>query len=111
NQTGLIRRVSEPASASLLDDLRSDKRMGWVPEEAWLTFIDVSVKSEDLVHDLAIDASGFGRPDPVAAGYEPAHPPFVQPVVSTGLWVVVAAISLLLILAEVERRRSHRPAV
>ncbi|HEY7400897.1 MAG TPA: DUF2330 domain-containing protein [Actinomycetota bacterium] len=112
NQTGLIRRVSEPASASLLDDLRSDKRMGWVPEQAWLTFIDVSVKSEDLTHDLAIDASGFGRPDPVAAGYEPADRPFDQPLVSIGLWAVVAAITFMLILAEVERRRSHhRPAV
>jgi hypothetical protein len=86
--------------------------MGWVPEQAWLTFIDVSVKSEDLTHDLAIDASGFGRPDPVAAGYEPADRPFDQPLVSIGLWAVVAAITFMLILAEVERRRSHhRPAV
>ncbi|HEV8564057.1 MAG TPA: DUF2330 domain-containing protein [Actinomycetota bacterium] len=111
DQTGLIRRVSEPASQSLLDDLRSDKHMNWVPEDAWLTFIDVNVDAEDLIHDLAIDASGFGRPDPVAAGYEPADQPFDRPLLSTGLWAIVAAITLLLVLAEVERRRLHRPAV
>jgi hypothetical protein len=110
-QTGLIRRVSEPASQSLLDDLRSDKHMSWVPHDAWLTFVDVNEHAENLTHDLAIDASGFGRPDPVAAGYEPADRPFDQPLLSTGLWAIVAGIALLLVLAEVERRRSHRPAV
>jgi hypothetical protein len=111
NQTGLIRRVSEPASKSLLDDLRSDKHMGWVPTEAWLTFIDVNEHSSDLIHDLAIDASGFGRPDPVAAGYEVADRPFDQPLLSTGLWAIVAVIALLLVLGEFERRRLRRPAV
>ena len=111
DQTGLIRRVSEPASRSLLDDLRSDKHMSWIPEAAWLTFIDVNEHSADLTHDLAIDASGFGRPDAVAAGYEVADRPFDQPLLSTGLWAIVAAIALLLVLAEVERRRFHRPAV
>jgi hypothetical protein len=111
NQTGLIRRVSEPASKSLLDDLRSDKHMSWVPTEAWLTFIDVNEHSADLIHDLAIDASGFGRPDPVAAGYEVADRPFDRPLLSTGLWAIVAVIALLLVLGEFERRRLRRPAV
>ncbi len=68
NQEGLIQRVSEPAPASLLDDLRRDNRMSWVPDRTWLTYIDVNQRAGSLVHDLAIDASGFGRPDPLAAG-------------------------------------------
>jgi hypothetical protein len=111
DQTGLIRQVSKPASASLLDDLRSDKHMNWVPEDAWLTFVKVNERAGDLKNDLAIDASGFGMPDPLAAGYESAYRPFDQPLLSTGLWALVAAITLVLILAEVERRRLHRPAV
>jgi len=111
NQTGLIRQVSEPASNSLLTDLRSDKHMAWVPQDAWLTYVKVNEPAGDLTHDLAIDASGFGMPDPVAAGYEPAHLPFELPLSSTGLWAAVAAIVFLLVLAQVERRRIHRPAV
>src|SRR4051812_28795927 len=40
--TGVDVGRSEPASTSLLDDLRSDKHMGWVPESMWLTYYDVS---------------------------------------------------------------------
>ena len=40
--TGVEVGRSEPASASLLDDLRSDKHMGWVPESMWFTYYDVS---------------------------------------------------------------------
>ncbi len=110
DQTGLIRQVSKQASASLMDDLRSDKHMDWVPQEAWLTFVKVNVRAGDLTHDLAIDASGFGMPDPVAAGYESAYRPFDQPLNSTGFWAIVVAIASLLVLAEVERRRFRRPA-
>lgn len=108
-QTGLIRQVSEQASALLLDDLRSDKHMGWVPQDAWLTFVKIDERASELTHDLAIDASGFGRPDPVAAGYDAAYHPVEPPLFSTGLWAIVAALTLLLVLAEVERRRWQQP--
>ena len=49
---------SEPASTSLLDDLRADKGMAWVPEAAWLTFAQVQEPVRDLTYDLAINASG-----------------------------------------------------
>jgi hypothetical protein len=111
NQEGLIRRVSEPASASLLSDLRRDKRMGWVPDHMWLTVIDVNQRASDLTHDLAIDASGFGRPDPVAAGFAPADRPFDTSGVGVILWGAVAVLGILLIAAEFERRRAGKPAV
>jgi Uncharacterized protein conserved in bacteria (DUF2330) len=60
--------VSEPASASLLRDLRSDKGMGWVPDQAWLTLLRIDGQARQLTHDLAIDASGAGRPSVVQAG-------------------------------------------
>jgi hypothetical protein len=43
--------------------------MGWLPEsDMWLTQVRVNERADRLTHDLAIDASGFGRPDPRAAG-------------------------------------------
>ena len=66
----LIQEVSEPASSTLLTDLRSDRGMKWLPEsDMWLTYIRVNETAGNLKHDLAIDASGYGRPSPVAAGY------------------------------------------
>ena len=73
---GVTVQVSEPASPGLLDDLRSDKDSQWVPQQAWLTFVRVETPAAALVHDLAIDASGAGRPSLVQAGYNPlAAPP------------------------------------
>jgi hypothetical protein len=69
DQRGLVLATSEPASNSLMRDLRSDSRMGWLPEsDMWLTQVRVNERADRLTHDLAIDASGFGRPDPRAAG-------------------------------------------
>jgi Uncharacterized protein conserved in bacteria (DUF2330) len=69
DQRGLVLATSEPASDSLMRDLRSDSRMGWLPEsDMWLTQVRINERADRLTHDLAIDASGFGRPDPQAAG-------------------------------------------
>ncbi len=66
---------SAPAPLTLLNDLRSDKGMDWIPAAGWLTKIRVDAAASDLTHDLAIDASGANAPSRVAAGYEPIRPP------------------------------------
>ena len=58
------------ATDLLLDDLRGDDGMEWVPEQGWLTKIAIDGPAGELTKDLAIDASGQGRPSLVAAGYE-----------------------------------------
>jgi hypothetical protein len=65
---GLSLDYNAAASASLLNDLRSDDGMGWVPESAWITRIGIDTTVSDLKFDLAVDASGRGKPSPVAAG-------------------------------------------
>jgi hypothetical protein len=110
NQQGLIQRISEPASSSLLDDLRRDKRMGWVPQSMWLSYIDVNERAGLLKNDLAIDASGFGQPDPVAAGYVSPE----LPLVSWGLWtgLSIAILASMVLVTGVElQRRLRRPVV
>jgi hypothetical protein len=66
--TGLRVDYDQPASDSLLNDLRSDKGMGWVPQSAWLTKVGIDVNPTLLKYDLAVDASGLGHPSAVAAG-------------------------------------------
>jgi hypothetical protein len=67
---GLFLERSELASKSLLDDLRSDKGMGWVPDRMWFSFLRVGEQSGRLRYDLAIDKSGDGAPSAVMAGLE-----------------------------------------
>jgi hypothetical protein len=58
----------EPASASLLSDLRSDKGMDWMPTSMWLSYLKVDALPSTLDYDLAVDATGADRPSPLAAG-------------------------------------------
>jgi hypothetical protein len=45
------------ASSGLLDDLRSDKHMGWVPEGMWLSYVSVALPAAELRHDLAVSTA------------------------------------------------------
>jgi hypothetical protein len=60
---------SAVATASLLNDLRSDQGMGWVPETGWLSKIAIDASASQLTYDLAVDAKGTS-PSRVAAGLE-----------------------------------------
>jgi hypothetical protein len=67
---GLFLERSEQASKSLLDDLRSDQGMGWVPDRMWFSYLRVGEQSGRLRYDLAIDKSGDAAPSAVMAGLE-----------------------------------------
>jgi hypothetical protein len=71
---GLTVERQVPASPALLADLRADKGGGWVPSSSWLTHIRVDAARSDLTYDLAVDASGGGRPSAVAAGLAATAP-------------------------------------
>jgi hypothetical protein len=65
---GMVVDRQEPATGRLLTDLRTDKGMGWVPESMWLSYLKVDALPAQLTYDLAVDATGAGRPSAVAAG-------------------------------------------
>jgi Uncharacterized protein conserved in bacteria (DUF2330) len=66
---------SAAATTSLLNDLRSDKGMGWIPQSGWLTKIAIDAAAAQLTYDLAVTANGVS-PSRVAAGLEaPASAP------------------------------------
>jgi len=70
NAEGTSITHSKPATSLLLDDLRSDEGMGWVPQSAWLTKMEIDSAAGDMTFDLAVDASGQNQPSRVAAGLE-----------------------------------------
>jgi hypothetical protein len=73
-QQGLTLGYNRAARAQLLDDLRADEGMSWVPDSAWLTQVRVNSNVADLRYDLAVDASGLGKPSATAAGLETLSP-------------------------------------
>jgi len=90
---GLELAHSARATNSLLDDLRSDRGMGWVPTTAWLTKVGIHAAVPQLRFDLSIDASGAGAPSRVMAGLDL---PGITPVVdrSTDLIRIVLGSAL-----------------
>lgn len=70
---GMRLEHSRAANEALLNDLRSDRGMEWVPSEAWLTKIAIDADTPQLRFDLAIDASGAGAPSRHWAGLDLAN--------------------------------------
>ncbi|MDP8987934.1 MAG: DUF2330 domain-containing protein [Actinomycetota bacterium] len=87
---GLTLDRSEAASEPLLDDLRSDQGMDWVPGDMWLSYLQLEAPAGELDYDLAISTTD-GRPpsatdagidvlgdaEPIADGSDPARWPLV----------------------------------
>ncbi|CAN5693218.1 hypothetical protein BH24CHL8_BH24CHL8_11360 [soil metagenome] len=67
---GLFLDHSAAATSSLLEDLRSDAGMEWIPQSAWLSKVRIDAAAAELKYDLAIDASGQGTPSRLAAGLD-----------------------------------------
>jgi hypothetical protein len=68
---GMTLNVDDPASASLLSDLRSDTGMAWVPSDMWLSHLKVDVPAGNLGYDLAIGVDGRAPLD-VDTGLQPS---------------------------------------
>jgi hypothetical protein len=102
---------NEPASQSLLDDLRSDKGMGWVPSSMWFTYLRLETAARNLDYDLAIAAHPSALPSLSDAGVEVAQAhvlgdpggPVAWPLVA-GVLAATATAAWLVVL---DRRRRH----
>jgi hypothetical protein len=114
---GLTLQRSEAASSLLLDDLRSDVGMEWVPEEMWLSYLSLDAPAEQLDYDLAVSTTPGERPSLVDAGVQPAEVVRVPDAggegrswwaVALGVWaaVAVAAVGGAVIASAA---RHHRP--
>lgn len=70
---GLTIERSEWASEVLLDDLRSDEAMEWIPEEAWFTYLKLETEAVNVVYDLSVGV-GSTAPSFVDAGFMRVEP-------------------------------------
>ncbi len=109
---GLDLERRERASGRLLDDLRSDAGMGWVPEEAWLTHLALDAPAAELDYDLAVATEPGQEPSPEAAGLLPGDPAGVPVVDRVQLpWLpgvlLVAVAGFIGALARYGRRRAE----
>lgn len=64
---GLSVNRSERAGQLLLDDLRSEENMEWVPEAGWFTHLELDAPAGALTYDLSVGADGVD-PSPYEAG-------------------------------------------
>lgn len=106
---GLTLERSEAASDGLLADLRSDAGMEWVPDDMWLTYLQVGTEAANLDYDLAISADETTLPTLVDTG---VAAPDARPVRTDGagapIWPLTvgaaAGITALAVLASRDRR-------
>lgn len=96
SEEGMVLERSERASSLLLQDLASDKGMGWLPTSGmWFSYVKIDTEAGELRHDLAIDASGIGEPSPVAAGLNipiPELPSYPETSYPVGVWVAALVV-------------------
>ncbi len=111
---GLRLERSEAASTLLLDDLRSDVGMEWVPSSMWLTYLQVETPASDLDYDLAVSVDPDVRPARVDTGV--ADPELRAVTADDGLplWPLAlgggAAIAVLGVLSSRDGDRRQGPA-
>jgi hypothetical protein len=93
--TGLSLQRNEEASSFLLDDLRSDKGMGWVPQHMWFTYLRLAVPAGRLDYDLAISDQPNAVPRLIDTGItEAAARPVIAPDRGWAIWpLALAAIA------------------
>jgi hypothetical protein len=115
--TGLSLQRNEAASSFLLDDLRSDKGMGWVPSHMWFTFLRLDVPAGHLGYDLAISDHANAVPRLVDAGVTASVArAVVAPDPGWAIWPLVAAaitgaitVGGLVLIGRSRRRRHALP--
>jgi hypothetical protein len=105
---GLRQERSEPASGFLLDQLGSDRGMGWVPRSGmWLTFLTLDARAGQLTYDLALNVDG-GAPSRVDAGIAPSFGQRTGP--PAMVWAVAAAVALFMVMVALAVRQGRAGA-
>jgi hypothetical protein len=90
---GLTISRSEPASDFLLQDLRSDKGMRWVPDDMWLTYMPLSAEAGSLEYDLAMSAHDSTLPSIADTGVEaPQTRPVLPEADGLPWWPIVLGV-------------------
>jgi hypothetical protein len=112
---GLTLARSEAANDLLLDDLRSDVGMEWVPADMWFTYLQVGTEAAALDYDLAISADPITPPTIADTGVDVAEARPVRPAAEgLELWPLLvgglAGLAVGLLYLAIDGRRAPTPA-
>jgi hypothetical protein len=106
--TGLELARSDPASDGLLTDLRSDKGMGWVPDQMWLSYLRVNTAAKNLDYDLAVSTHTGVVPSALMVGIGLPGGPAPSPSSGFPVWQVSAIVGALLAVVTTFAVRARR---
>lgn len=62
--TGLKLAYQEKVSPQLYHDLSSDRNMGWIQPNSWLTYLSLDAPSQNVTYDLSVSTLGVLQPVP-----------------------------------------------
>ena len=105
---GLTLERSGPASTSLLDDLRADVGMEWVPDEMWFTYLQVGTEARDLDYDLAVSADATTLPTLTDVGVTASEARTVSSAGGVATWPAAAGVVATVIVLAVLVGRVRR---
>lgn len=116
--TGFQLAFQEKMNASLYHDLSTDRNMGWVPSDAWLTYLTLNAPEPQVTYDLSLTNAGviqlspFGTSLTTAARNEHSLPGWLPqlPIGTPQVALLVAIILGLVALLIVVIRRGERTA-
>jgi hypothetical protein len=105
---GLTVNFQEQLNPSLYRDLSTDRNMGWVWKNAWLTYLTLDAPAEQVTYDMSVTPTGvltlapFGTPPMAIVGHQAALP--TAPLgTSTVVLVLLLGGGLLYAVARVAR--------
>ncbi|HEV2580320.1 MAG TPA: DUF2330 domain-containing protein [Ktedonobacteraceae bacterium] len=79
NAQGFTMPFQEQIDASLYHDLSTDRNMGWVWPNSWLTYLTLNAPSEAVTYDMGVASSGvirlapFGTPPMAVVDSQASH--------------------------------------
>jgi hypothetical protein len=119
--TGFTVSFQEQMNAQLYHDLSTDRNMGWVRSDGWLTYLSLDAPAEKVTYDLGLSDRGvirlapFGTPPMEVGGSRAANgaPSWLPslPIGTPGFiltWLVVSSLVVGLVFLFWPRRRPAR---
>jgi hypothetical protein len=100
---GFVVSFQEQLTPTLFHDLSTDRNMGWVRSDSWLTYLSLDAPEPTVTYDLGVSPSGVIRlarygtpPMAVADGQSPHEPPAWMPRLPLGAPQMLLALVMLL---------------
>jgi hypothetical protein len=99
---GFTMQFQHKMTPALYQDLSTDKNMGWVRANSWLTYLSLDAPGQTVTYDMGITPMGviklarYGtKPMAIVEGVLPSSPPHTYPTLPLGTAAVVAFLLLM----------------